>query len=82
MVERYDVVIDGTDNFPPYLRDVCVFAGKPTLRRRVRRWSDPVSLRNLADLLRCLFTEATYVGTRARIVRKLAYWSLPGVIGR
>jgi len=86
MVADYDVVIDGSDNFPTrYLSsDVCVFAGKPNIYGSVFRFDGQASV--FAPHLggpcyRCLFPEPPTAGTVPNCAEAGVFGVLPGVVG-
>ncbi len=73
IVARYDLVADGTDNFPTrYLvNDTCVRLGKPNVHGAIFRFEGQVSVFDAArgPCYRCLFPEPGVLGV------------LPGIIG-
>jgi len=82
----YDVVIDGSDNFPTrYLSsDVCVFARKPNIYGSVFRFDGQATV--FAPHLggpcyRCLFPEPPPAGTVPNCAEAGVLGVLPGVIG-
>ena len=82
----YDVVVDGTDNFPTrYLvNDACVLLGKPNVYGSVFRWEGQASL--FAPHLggpcyRCLFPEPPPPGTAPSCAEAGVLGVLPGIIG-
>ena len=62
IVEQYDMVADGTDNFPTrYLvNDVCVLTGKPNIYGSIFRFEGQASVFATEDgpCYRCLYPEA------------------------
>ena len=86
MVESYDLVIDGSDNFPTrYLsNDVCVFARKPNIYGSVFRFEGQASV--FAPHLggpcyRCLFPEPPPPGAAPSCAEAGVLGVLPGIIG-
>ena len=61
IVGQYDVVVDGTDNFPTryLLNDACVLAGKPNVYGSILRWEGQASVfwAGHGPCYRCLFAE-------------------------
>ncbi len=51
ILENYDVVVDGTDNFPSkyLLNDACVLLDKPLIYGSVSKFEGQVALLNVAD---------------------------------
>jgi adenylyltransferase/sulfurtransferase len=86
IIARYDVVIDGSDNFPTrYLsNDVCVFARKPNIYGSVFRFEGQASV--FAPHLggpcyRCLFPEPPPPGAAPSCAEAGVLGVLPGIIG-
>lgn len=86
IIAPYDVVIDGSDNFPTrYLsNDVCVFAGKPNIYGSVFRFEGQASV--FAPHLggpcyRCLFPEPPPPGAAPSCAEAGVLGVLPGIIG-
>jgi adenylyltransferase/sulfurtransferase len=86
IIAAYDVVIDGSDNFPTrYLsNDVCVFARKPNIYGSVFRFEGQASV--FAPHLggpcyRCLFPEPPPPGAAPSCAEAGVLGVLPGVIG-
>ncbi len=86
VVRDYDVVIDGSDNFPTrYLSsDVCVFSRKPNIYGSVYRFDGQATV--FAPHLggpcyRCLFPEPPPAGTVPNCAEAGVLGVLPGVIG-
>ena len=81
----YDIVIDGTDNFPTrYLvNDVCVLLGKPNVYGSVFRWEGQVSVFATEDgpCYRCLFREPPPPGLVPNCAEGGVLGALPGIIG-
>src|SRR5438477_1616716 len=86
LVSGYDVVVDGSDNFPTrYLsNDVCVFAHKPNIYGSVFRFEGQASV--FAPHLggpcyRCLFPEPPPPGAAPSCAEAGVLGVLPGIIG-
>ena len=86
IVESYDLVIDGTDNFPTrYLsNDVCVFLKKPLVYGAISRFEGQCTI--FAPHLggpcyRCLYPEPPLPGMVANCSEAGVFGVLPGIIG-
>jgi molybdopterin/thiamine biosynthesis adenylyltransferase/rhodanese-related sulfurtransferase len=86
LVERYDIVVDGCDNFPTrYLSsDVCVWARKPNIYGSVFRFEGQATV--FAPHLggpcyRCLFPEPPEPGTIPNCAEAGVLGVLPGIVG-
>jgi len=86
IIQDYDVVVDGSDNFPTrYLvNDACVLLGKPNVYGSIFRFEGQVSL--LAPHLggpcyRCLYPEPPPPGAVPGCAEAGVLGVLPGVIG-
>ena len=86
VIAPYDVIIDGSDNFPTrYLsNDVCVFARKPNIYGSVFRFDGQASV--FAPHLggpcyRCLFPEPPPPGAAPSCAEAGVLGVLPGIIG-
>ena len=86
LVSRYDVVVDGSDNFPTrYLsNDVCVFARKPNVYGSVFRFEGQTTV--FASHLggpcyRCLFPEPPPADAVPNCAQAGVLGVLPGIIG-
>lgn len=81
----YDVVVDGTDNFPTrYLvNDACVLLGKPNVYGSVFRWEGQVSVfaTDGGPCYRCLFREPPPPGLVPNCAEGGVVGVLPGIIG-
>ncbi len=81
----YDVVVDGTDNFPTrYLvNDACVLLGKPNVYGSVFRWEGQVSVfaTEGGPCYRCLFREPPPPGLIPNCAEGGVLGVLPGIIG-
>jgi adenylyltransferase/sulfurtransferase len=81
----YDVVVDGTDNFPTrYLvNDACVMLGKPNVYGSIFRWEGQASVFATpeAPCYRCLFREPPPPGLVPNCAEGGVLGVLPGIIG-
>jgi sulfur-carrier protein adenylyltransferase/sulfurtransferase len=81
----YDVVVDGTDNFPTrYLvNDACVLAGKPNVYGSIFRFEGQVSIfwGARGPCYRCLFPEPPPAGLVPSCAEGGVLGVLPGIIG-
>jgi adenylyltransferase/sulfurtransferase len=81
----YDIIIDGTDNFPTrYLtNDACVLLGKPNIYGSIFRFEGQASVFSTADgpCYRCLFPEPPPPGTVPSCAEGGVLGVLPGLIG-
>ncbi|HEX2167026.1 MAG TPA: molybdopterin-synthase adenylyltransferase MoeB, partial [Longimicrobiales bacterium] len=81
----YDIVIDGTDNFPTrYLvNDACVLLGKPYVYGSILRFEGQVSVftGRSAPCYRCLFREPPPPGLVPSCAEGGVLGVLPGIIG-
>lgn len=81
----YDLVVDGTDNFPTrYLvNDACVLLGKPLVYGSVQRWDGQASVfwGGHGPCYRCLFPEPPPPGTVPSCAEGGVLGVLPGIIG-
>lgn len=81
----YDIVIDGTDNFPTrYLsNDVCVLSGKPNVFGAIFRFEGQVSVFDArrGPCYRCLFPEPPPPGLVPTCAEGGVLGVLPGTIG-
>lgn len=81
----YDVVVDGTDNFPTrYLvNDACVLAGKPNVYGSIFRFEGQVSVFWGAEgpCYRCLFPEPPPPGLVPSCAEGGVLGVLPGIVG-
>jgi adenylyltransferase/sulfurtransferase len=64
IIKDYDVVLDGTDNFPTrfLINDACYFAGKPLVSAAILRFEGQISvfdfrMKEQSPCYRCLFPE-------------------------
>jgi adenylyltransferase/sulfurtransferase len=86
IVASYDVVVDGTDNFPArYLvNDACVFLGKPYVYGSVFRFEGQASVlapHLEAPCYRCLFPEPPPPGAAPSCAEAGVLGVLPGLVG-
>jgi len=86
LVARYDVVVDGSDNFPTrYLsNDVCVWARKPNVYGSVYRFDgqSTVFAPHLGGpCYRCLFPDPPEPGTVPNCAEAGVLGVLPGIVG-
>jgi sulfur-carrier protein adenylyltransferase/sulfurtransferase len=85
LVEQYDVVVDGTDNFPTrYLvNDACVLLGKPNIYGSIYRFDGQVSVfwAERGPCYRCLFREPPPPGLVPSCAEGGVLGVLPGIIG-
>ena len=85
IIEKYDLVVDGTDNFPTrYLvNDACVMLGKPNVYGSVFRFEGQASVFSTKDgpCYRCLFPEPPPPGTVPSCAEGGVLGVLPGLIG-
>lgn len=85
VLQGYDVVVDGSDNFPTrYLvNDACVLLGKPLVYGSIFRFEGQVSLFDAArgPCYRCLYSEPPPPGLVPSCAEGGVLGVLPGVIG-
>jgi len=85
ILEPYDVVVDGTDNFPTrYLvNDACVLLGKPNVYGSIFRWEGQVSVfaTEGGPCYRCLFRQPPPPGLVPNCAEDGVLGVLPGIIG-
>jgi adenylyltransferase/sulfurtransferase len=85
IAKDYDVLIDGTDNFPTrYLtNDVCVFLGKPNVYGSIFRFDGQLSVFDARQgpCYRCLFPEPPPPGLVPSCAEGGVLGVLPGTIG-
>lgn len=85
IAEPYQIIIDGTDNFPTrYLvNDLCVLTGKPNVYGSIYRFDGQASVFNLGDgpCYRCLFPEPPPPGLVPSCAEGGVLGVLPGTIG-
>jgi sulfur-carrier protein adenylyltransferase/sulfurtransferase len=85
LFEPYDVILDGTDNFPTrYLtNDACVLLGKPNAYGSIFRFEGQASVFGLKDgpCYRCLYPEPPPPGLVPSCAEGGVLGVLPGIIG-
>jgi adenylyltransferase/sulfurtransferase len=85
IAQNYDVLIDGTDNFPTrYLtNDVCVLLGKPNVYGSIFRFDGQLSVfdARVGPCYRCLFPEPPPPGLVPSCAEGGVLGVLPGTIG-
>ena len=85
IAEPYDMIVDGTDNFPTrYLvNDVCVFQGKPNVYGSIFRFEGQVSVFYAKEgpCYRCLFPEPPPPGLVPSCAEGGVLGVLPGTVG-
>ena len=85
IASQYDILIDGTDNFPTrYLtNDVCVFLGKPNIYGSIFRFDGQASVFDARSgpCYRCLFPEPPPPGLVPSCAEGGVLGVLPGTIG-
>ena len=85
IVSAYDIVVDGTDNFPTrYLtNDACVLLGKPNVYGSVFQFDGQASVFATADgpCYRCLYPEPPPPGMVPNCAEGGVFGVLPGLIG-
>lgn len=85
LVSQYDVIIDGTDNFPTrYLvNDTCVKLGKPNVFGGVLRFDGQLSVFDArhGPCYRCMFPEPPPIELAPNCAEAGVLGVLPGVIG-
>jgi molybdopterin/thiamine biosynthesis adenylyltransferase/rhodanese-related sulfurtransferase/molybdopterin converting factor small subunit len=85
LFEPYDVILDGTDNFPTrYLvNDACVLSGKPNAYGSIFRFEGQASVFATKDgpCYRCLYPEPPPPGLVPSCAEGGVFGVLPGIIG-
>ncbi|HEV2149344.1 MAG TPA: molybdopterin-synthase adenylyltransferase MoeB [Longimicrobiaceae bacterium] len=85
IVREYDVVVDGTDNFPTrYLvNDACVLEGKPNVYGSILRWEGQASVfwAERGPCYRCLFRDPPPPGLVPSCAEGGVLGVLPGIVG-
>jgi adenylyltransferase/sulfurtransferase len=85
ILEPYDVIVDGTDNFPTrYLtNDACVILGKPNVYGSIFRFEGQVSVfdASAGPCYRCLFPEPPPPGLVPSCAEGGVLGILPGTVG-
>lgn len=85
IIEKYDMVADGTDNFPTrYLvNDACILTGKPNVYASIFRFDGQVSVYASKDgpCYRCVYPEPPPPGLVPSCAEGGVLGVLPGIIG-
>lgn len=85
ILDEYDVVVDGSDNFPTrYLvNDACILLAKPNVYGAILRWEGQVSVFGVegGPCYRCIFREPPPPGMVPNCAEAGVLGVLPGVIG-
>ncbi|MEO5970620.1 MAG: molybdopterin-synthase adenylyltransferase MoeB [Bdellovibrionia bacterium] len=85
LIQSYDVIIDGTDNFPAryLINDACVLAGKPNIYGAISRFDAQVSLISApgGPCYRCLYPEPPSAGAIPNCNEAGVLGVLPGIVG-
>jgi adenylyltransferase/sulfurtransferase len=85
LFKGYDVVADGTDNFPTrYLvNDACVLTGKPNVYASIFRWEGQCTVFNMpgGPDYRCLYPEPPPPGMVPSCAEGGVFGVLPGIVG-
>lgn len=85
VVGGYDLVVDGTDNFPTryLLNDACVLLGKPNVYGSILRWEGQASVfwGGRGPCYRCLFADPPPPGLVPNCAEGGVMGVLPGIVG-
>lgn len=85
LVQQYDIVVDGTDNFPTrYLvNDACVLSGKPNVYGSIFRFEGQASVfwAERGACYRCLYPEPPPPGLVPSCAEGGVLGVLPGIVG-
>jgi molybdopterin/thiamine biosynthesis adenylyltransferase/rhodanese-related sulfurtransferase len=85
LFKKYDVVADGTDNFPTrfLVNDACVLTGKPNVYASIFRFEGQVTVFNYqgGPCYRCLYSEPPPPGLVPSCAEGGVLGILPGVVG-
>ncbi|TGE16117.1 molybdopterin-synthase adenylyltransferase MoeB [Hymenobacter elongatus] len=85
LVARYDLVIDGSDNFPTryLLNDACVSADKPLISGAIYKFEGQVSVFNYqgGPTYRCLFAQPPSAAQAPNCAATGVLGVLPGLVG-
>lgn len=85
IIRRFDLVVDGSDNFPTrYLvNDACVLEGKPLVYGSIFRWEGQVSVFHppAGPCYRCLFADPPPPGLVPNCAEGGVVGVLPGIVG-
>lgn len=85
LIKQYDVVVDGTDNFPTrfLINDACVFAGKPLVHGAILRFDGQAFtiIPHEGPCYRCIFREPPPPGTVPNCSQAGILGAIAGIIG-
>ena len=85
IAEPYDIIVDGTDNFPTryLINDLCVLTGKPNIYGSIFRFDGQASVFDAKEgpCYRCLFPEPPPPGLVPSCAEGGVLGVLPGTIG-
>src|SRR5262249_7050384 len=85
LVAAYDIIIDGTDNFPTryLLNDACVISGRPLVYGSVDRFDGQVSVfaTERGPCYRCVYPTPPEPGTVQNCADAGVLGVLPGLVG-
>jgi sulfur-carrier protein adenylyltransferase/sulfurtransferase len=85
IAEPYDLIVDGTDNFPTryLINDLCVLTGKPYVYGSIFRFEGQVSVFDArrGPCYRCLFPEPPPPGSVPSCAEGGVFGVLPGTVG-
>ncbi|MDV2495101.1 MAG: molybdopterin-synthase adenylyltransferase MoeB [bacterium] len=85
IIEPYDIIVDGTDNFPTryLINDACVWTGKPNIHGSVFRFEGQVTLfhPDNGPCYRCLYPHPTPPDLAPSCADAGVLGVLPGVVG-
>ncbi len=85
IIEPYDIIVDGTDNFPSryLINDACVWTGKPNIHGSVFRFEGQVTLFHPYNgpCYRCLYPHPTPPDLAPSCADAGVLGVLPGVVG-
>ncbi len=83
LLTGYDIIVDGTDNFPTRYLDACVLLGKPNVYGSIFRFEGQASVFATKDgpCYRCLYPEPPPPGLVPSCAEGGVLGILPGVVG-
>jgi adenylyltransferase/sulfurtransferase len=85
ILENYDIVVDGTDNFPTryLINDACVLLGKPNVYGSIFRFEGQAGVFALPDgpCYRCLYPQPPPPGEVPSCAEAGVLGVLPGIVG-
>ena len=85
LLEEYDVIVDGSDNFPTryLINDACVLLNKPNVYGSVLRYEGQASVFSSGEgpCYRCLFREPPPPGLAQNCAESGVLGVLPGLVG-